>query len=151
MKNLRSFALLLIACCVGAWAQGGQAPATTQELSYFRFMLLNLGHAGSSSVRQQAEAHLAVQFGLNQEEIGIIDGAAQQMASLIQQANRTLAATNSSASGPDPATVSTLTVQREQMIVTLAAQILNSVRPETAVQLRSPGHIVANAVYGGGR
>jgi len=150
MKRCRLFPLLLVACSVGAWAQVCQAPATTEELTYFRFMLLNLGQAGSSSARQQAESHLAIQFGLNQQEVGIIDGAAQQMASLLQRENRAFEATSSDASGPSAATVENLAAQREQVIVDLAARILNSVRPETADQLRVPGHIVANAVHGGG-
>jgi hypothetical protein len=125
--------------------------ATTQQLDYFRFMLLNLGHLSDPVAIQRFEKHLSLQFGLNQQEVAQIDSAGHQMRSLLDQIQQSLAAIPPGTAGASPSAatqVANLTAQREAMIATLTNQILSSVRPETAALLRTPGTIVANAVYG---
>jgi hypothetical protein len=42
MKLLKTSCALLLFCC-GCYAQASQAPATADELQFFRFMLMNVG------------------------------------------------------------------------------------------------------------
>lgn len=142
---MKIFTIASILFTTAIYGQSSQPPATPQELSYFHVVLLNLAESQSSLQRQQQEAHLAVQFGLSTEEVSAFDAATQQLGTLLQTIRQSLATNNSVAA------VASLNSQRDQLITTLANQILNTVRPETSARLRVPARIVAAAAYGGGR
>jgi len=137
----------------GACLAQSQAPATTDQLQYFRFMLMNLASLDHSPSAVTAFGnHLAPQFGLNSQESAQIQSAAQQLATLLLQIRAsaaTITAGKTVLSDADAASLAALSSQREQLITTLANQILNSVRPETAARLRMPGQIVAAATAKG--
>jgi|SRR5271157_1207241 len=144
-RRMWVFALLAGAC----FAQS-QAPVTTDELQYLRFMLMNLASQDHSATAVAAfESSLVPQHGLNAQEAAQIHSAGQTLAALLQQIRRSandITAGKKTLSDADVAALQALSNQREQLIETLANQILNSVRPETATRLRTPGHIVAAGV-----
>jgi hypothetical protein len=139
---MSAFVLLAGAC----FAQS-QAPVTTDELQYFRFMLMNLASLDHSPAAVTAfENSLVPQHGLNAQEAAQIHAAGQTLAALLQQIRQSanaITAGKRSLSGADVAALQALINQREQLIESLANQIVNSVRPVTATHLRTPGHIVA--------
>jgi hypothetical protein len=116
-------------------------------------MLMNLASLDHSPSAVTAFGnHLAPQFGLNSQESAQIQSAAQQLATLLLQIRAsaaTITAGKTVLSDADAASLAALSSQREQLITTLANQILNSVRPETAARLRMPGQIVAAATAKG--
>jgi hypothetical protein len=136
--------------CGGCYGQASQAPPTTDELQYFRFMLMNLASLDHSPESIKAfESSLVKHFGLNAQESAAIHGAAQSLNAVLKQLRQSAQAqTNGkrTLSAPDIASLSALSAQREQLILTLSSQILNSVRPETAARMRVPGRVVAAAV-----
>jgi hypothetical protein len=141
---VKSCAFVLLS--LGCYAQTAQAPATAEELQYFRFMLMNLASPdhGQDAVKM-FEDSLVPMFGLTTQEAATIHAAAQPLKPVLLQVKQ--AAQNPPAGGISPsASLTTLTAQREATIVSLANQILNSVRPQTAERLRMPGRIVANAL-----
>ena len=142
LKRMLAFVLLAGAC----FAQS-QAPVTTDELRYFRSMLMNLASLDHSPAAIAAfEASLVPQHGLNTEEAAQIHAAGQTLAALLQQIRQSANATTAgkkTLSSADVAALQALVNQREQLIESLANQILNSVSPQTASRLRTPGHIVA--------
>jgi hypothetical protein len=138
-----------IAICISGYGQATQAPATPDELNYFRFILLHLGELNSPSAVATYEAQLARNFALNAQEVAVIDAAARDMASTLGQIRtslNTITAGKTSLLPSDNAAAAQLSAQREQKIASLANQILNSVRPEAATRLREPGHIVAKGL-----
>lgn len=101
----------------------------------------NLGHG------------LVKQFGLNAAEMAVISNAGQTLKLTLSQLRQSLQATMAGKTvlaPADSASISNLVAQRDQLIATLAQQILSSVRPETAARLRVPGDIVATKVNGKG-
>ena len=148
MTSLRTpWVFVLLA---GAGFAQSQAPVTKDELQYFRFMLMNLASQDHSPAAVAAfESSLVPQHGLNAQEAAQIHTAGQTLAALLQQIRQS---SNAITAGKKPlsdaavASLQALTNQREQLIETLANQILNLVRPETAARLRTPGHIVAAGV-----
>jgi hypothetical protein len=140
-----AFALLAGAC----FAQS-QAPVTKDELQYFRFMLMNLASLDHSPTAVAAfEAALVPQHGLNAQEAAQIHAAGQTLAALLQQIRSSanaITAGKKTLSDSDTAALQALINQRDQLLETLANQILNSVRPETAGRLRKPGQIMAAGV-----
>ena len=146
--NIRVAALIWLSA--GCYAQSSQPLATPDELGYFRYMLLNLASIDHSQESvQRYEENLLSQFGLSDQEALVIHGAAVTLHSQllqIRQIQTQLTAGKVSLSDSDRSTLATLGAQREQLIDTLANQILNSVRPSTATSLRAPGHLVAAAI-----
>lgn len=162
-KTLLNATCVFAILCFGCYAQTAQTPVTTDELQHFRFMLMNLASLDHDPNAVSAyEASLVTAFGLNSQEEATIHAAGQslktQLAQLRQSSQAIMAGSNASpaatsqagASGTLSATasaaLSSLSAQREALIVTLANQIVNSVRPETAARLRKAGTIVANAI-----
>jgi hypothetical protein len=86
-------------------------------------------------------------FGLNRSDSAAIHGAGQTLKPLLAQLRQSahnIVAGKSALSSADSAAIANLNAQREQAIVNLANQILNSVSPAAADRLRVPGHILAN-------
>ncbi|SPF39591.1 exported hypothetical protein [Candidatus Sulfopaludibacter sp. SbA4] len=136
--------------CSGCYGQASQAPATAEELQYFRFTLMNLASLDHSpdSVKTYEDS-LVKQFGLNAQESATIHAAAQSLNALLKQLRQSAQATlkgKQSLSSGDLSSLSALSARREQLIATLSNQILNAVRPETAARLRVPGNVVASSV-----
>jgi hypothetical protein len=135
-------------------APRSQSPATADELKFFRFMLTNLASLDHSPDAAVNYANMLFsQFGLSQQEWVAIRSAAQRLRPFFQQlrqSSNTIVAGKIILSAEDTAALANLQAQRDQMISTLANQILNSVSPGTAARLRMPGHIVANVVKSNG-
>jgi hypothetical protein len=137
------YCLTLLGAC--GYAQAAQAPATPDELKYFRYLLMTLG-----SLDYRAEfvaAHenaLVPQFGLNAQEAAVIHSAAQSLHSTLQEIRQSANGITAAKHALTPTELSALTAlaaRRDQAIATLANQILNSVRPVTAARLRAAGDL----------
>jgi flagellar hook-associated protein FlgK len=86
------------------------------------------------------------QFGLNAQESAIIHARAQTLNALLtqlRQSSQAIVNGKKNLAASDATALSALADQRDQLINTLANEILNAVRPETAARLRAPGHVVA--------
>lgn len=146
MRIVRKCCVFVLFCC-GCYAQVAQPLATTDELSFFRFMLMNLASLDHSPKAIDAyEASLVKQFGLNTKESATIHAGAQRLNSLLAQLRQSSKATvngKKDLSSADTTALSALADQRDQLINILANEILNAVRPETAARLRAPGQVVA--------
>jgi hypothetical protein len=150
MKSLLSSACVLIAISLTCRAQGSQPPVTQAQLQYFRYMLMNLGSVDHSQDSISSfEASLVPAFGLNSQEAATIHSAGQTLNVLlvqIRQSSQAITSGKAALSASDLSALSALAAQREAEIVTLANQIVNAVRPQTAAQLEMAGTIVANAL-----
>jgi len=145
--------LLVSSVCSGQTAQTAQTaqpPATADELKYLRFLLLNVASLDHSPDAVAAyESALVLQFGFSTQESAVVHSAGQTMKTTLaqlRQSTQALLAGKTALSPTDIATLQSLNEQREQTIVTLANQILNSVSSLTASRLRAPGHIMAAAI-----
>jgi hypothetical protein len=132
-------------CCYG---QTAQPPATSEELKYLRFLLMQMGSAGHHPNAKAAfENNLIRQFGLNNQEAAVIRAAGQELQVVLQQLRPAVRAIVPDSTGRlsawDKATLAALTAQREQKVEALANRILSQVRPQTASRLRLPGRILA--------
>jgi hypothetical protein len=127
-----------------------QPPATPEEIQYLRFLLLNVASLDHSpEAIKSYEDSLVRHFGLNNNESAAIHTAGQTLKPVLaqhRQSSRTIVAGKSVLSPVDSEALANLDAQREQTIVNLANQILNSVSPAVADRLRVPGHILANVV-----
>jgi hypothetical protein len=153
MSYLALAVLLISAVCSGQTAQTAQTaqpPATAAELKFLRFLLLNVGSLDHSpDAIASYENSLVKQFGLSAQESTAIHSAGQTLNTALaqlRQSTQALVAGKTVLSPTDIATLQSLNAQREQTIESLANQILNSVSAITAARLRTPGHILANAV-----
>lgn len=148
MKLSRYVFVLLTFCC-GCYAQGSKAPVTSAELQYFRFVLMNVGSIDHSpDAIQSFEALVAKQIGLNSQESAVIHSAGQTLNALLKtlrSSSQSITAGKTTLTPTDGAALAALTAQREQMIVSLTNQILNSVRSSVANTLRAQGNILATA------
>ncbi len=134
-------------------------PATAQpaasgvELTFLRFLLLNVASLDHSPDAVKAyEDSLVMQFGLSTQESAAIHSAGQTLNTTLaelRESTKTLVAGKISLAPNDVAALAGLNVQREQMVTTLANQILNAVSAATAARLRSPGHILAKGASPG--
>jgi hypothetical protein len=138
--------LFLCSCC---HAQGNQAPATPDELQYFRFMLMNVGSIDHSpGAIKNYEDGLVRQFGLNNQESALIHAAGQRLNALLRQlrqSSQSITHGNRNLTGEDGKALQALIDKRDELIQTLSSEILNGVRPAAAGRLRSPGAIVSGA------
>jgi hypothetical protein len=145
MKAFHACVVVLLAAgsCL---AQALQAPATTDEMQYLRFLVMNLASLDhKADAIQKFEDGLVKQFGLNQQETAAIRASANELNALLKQLRQSSVAIVPGKSGLTPADItafSQLAAQREQKIESLVNRILNSVRPETAARLRAPGRIL---------
>jgi hypothetical protein len=141
---------VFLLACWGCYSQASQAPATTDELHFFEFMLMNVGSIDHSPAAVAAyETSLVRQFNLSSQESAAIHSAGQTLNALLKQLRQqaaVIAQGKQAPSSTDAAALAALTSQRQEMISTLANQILNSVSTATAARLRSPGHIVSAAM-----
>jgi hypothetical protein len=149
MRNWSIAVLLFSGLCFAQPAQNNVAGASRLEMKYLRFMLLNVASIDHSpDAVAQYESSLAMQFGLSTAESAVIHSAGQTLKTHLtqtQQSMKALLAGKTSLSQKDAAALATLNAEREQMIVSLANQILSSVSTVTAARLRSPGRIMASA------
>jgi hypothetical protein len=139
------FCVLLLGA--GCYAQSVQAPATAGELAYFKFMLTALAVRAPASV-QMTENALTMQFGLNPQDLAVIDLARQQMAPVLQQAQQAtqlIVSGKQALSATDLTALAAVDAHMDQQIAALANGILQSVRPEVAPRLRGPGDIVTGS------
>jgi hypothetical protein len=136
--------ILLI--CSAALAQS-QAPASANELKYFRYLFRTLGSIDySSSFIQNFESAVIAQFGLNAQEAAMLDSAGQSFRSVLASTRTSaisILSAKTSLTSADGAALAALKAQQDQMVQTLANQLLNSVRPQTAVRLRAPGDLMS--------
>jgi hypothetical protein len=127
-----------------------QPPATPAEVQYLRFLLLNVASLDHSpDAIKSYEDSLVRQFGLASKGSAAIHAAGQTLKPLLAQlrnSSRAIVAGRSVLLPVDSEALANLNAQREERIVNLANQILNSVSPAVADRLRVPGHIVANVV-----
>jgi hypothetical protein len=141
---------VFLLACWGCYGQASQAPATTGELNFFEFMLMNVGSIDHSPAAVAAyETSLVKQFNLSAQESAVIHSAGQTLNVLLTQLRQQTAAITGgkqTLSSANATALAALTAQREELIATLANQILNSVSTATAARLRTSGHIVAAAV-----
>jgi hypothetical protein len=116
---------------------------------FLRFLLLNIASLDHSPDAIKAyEESLVLQFGLSTQESAAIHSAGQSLNTALaelRQSTKTLVSKPVLAPA-DVAELTSLNMQREQTIWTLANQILNSVSATTATRLRSPGHILAKPI-----
>lgn len=147
---MRNVCLTVLLACGACFGQTTQAPASADELKFLRFMLLNVASLDHSPDAIQAyEGLLVKQLGLNSQESAAIHSAGQTLNAVLGQYRRQLqgiTAGKTSLSDTDKAALAALDAQREQEIVVLANQVLNTVLPVTAARLRVPGHILAGSV-----
>ena len=95
---------------------------------------------------QSFEALVAKQIGLNSQESAVIHSAGQTLNALLKtlrSSSQSITAGKTTLTPTDGAALAALSAQREQLIVSLANQILNSVRPNVANALRAQGNILA--------
>jgi len=148
-SNMRRRSLCLTATiALAAFGQSSQSPATTNELQYFRFMLMNLASIdhGVDAIALYERA-LIRQFGFNQQESALVHAAAMRLNALQRQlrsSSQAIRNGKNKLSGGDVGALERLDAQREQLIITLSNEILNSVRPETADRLRGPGRVLGS-------
>ena len=113
-------------------------------------MLMNVGSIDHSPAAVAAyETSLVKQFNLSAQESAVIHSAGQTLNVLLTQLRQQTAAITGGKQtvlSANAKALATLTAQREELIATLANQILNSVSTATAARLRTSGHIVAAAV-----
>jgi hypothetical protein len=150
MRRFSKFCILLV-LSLSCYAQTAQPPATAAELQYFQFVLMNLASLDHGPDAVTAfETSLVPAFGLNSQEAATIHAAGQALKTVLAQIRRTSAsvmASGAAALTPEGSnTLATLAAQRQSAIATLANQILNSVRPQTAERMRTAGDIVAAAL-----
>lgn len=149
MKRLQ-LCLCLSIMCATCYAQAAQAPATPDELTYFSYILMTLGSPDHSpEFIKTAEDSLVHQFGVNQQEAAIIRAAAQSFRAVVQELEksaRSIWSDKTTLSPADSAALEALRDRGDKAVATLANQILNTVRPETADRLRVPGRVVASAL-----
>jgi hypothetical protein len=81
---------------------------------------------------------LAIQFGLNSQEIAAIDAAAKQYGAVLLKIKQFVQTSPNDLTG-----IASLVASRQQSEQELADQILTAVRPATADQLRFVGDFVA--------
>jgi uncharacterized protein (DUF885 family) len=147
MKQSLSIALLILGMSYGCYAQATQPPATPDELQYLSFMLMEVASIDHSPDAIHNFGGLLVQqFGLSADEAVVIHTAGQTLNSLLQtlrQSQRSIMAGKTALSAADASALAALAAQRQELISTLANQILNSVRPGTANLLRAQGHVLA--------
>lgn len=139
-------ALVLMLLATSLFGQGAQRPATSDELDYLRFLLLNMGSIDRDPNATKSEYLLAKQFGLNDQETVAIRAAGLELKTLLiqqRQTARALVPGRTGFSASDAATFRALSTQREQRIEVLANRILNQVRPQVAERLRKPGREIA--------
>jgi restriction endonuclease Mrr len=94
---------------------------------------------------------LISQFGLNQQELGILDAAAATMKSslLTMQANvHAITASKATLGASDLAALANLDAVQNQVVASLASKILSSVRTESAARFRVAAQLVPNATKG---
>ena len=149
MKRAMTFVLVVCGYCSASLsAQGVQPAPTNDEMKYLRFMLMNVGSIDHSpDAKGRFEQGMAEQFGLNQAESAVIHALGQALNSTLSQLRtsaRAVVAGKQTLTPADTTALSALVAQREALLATLAQQVLNSVRPETAARLRVPGHVLAN-------
>lgn len=149
MKLLKIICVFVL-ICYGCFGQTTQAPATPDELTYFRFMLMNLASIDHDPAAiKMFEDSLVKQFGLNQQESAMIHAKTQPLNVLLNQHRQSaqgILKGKKTLSATDAAALNALTQQREQLVASLSNEILNSVRPETAARLRTPGQIMATRI-----
>lgn len=135
----------LFASCL-CHAQPGAVPIPNQLL-HLRFIILNVASLDHDpAMVKDYEDALVKQFGLSAAESAVIHSAGQTLKPLLsqnRQAALAIVAGKTALSVPDTAALQALEVQREQAILNLANQILNSVTPATAARLRAAGNILA--------
>jgi hypothetical protein len=93
------------------------------------------------------EASLVQHFNINPQEAAAIHAAGQTLHTTLVQIRQSAHATvngKASLAAADFANLNSLAAQREQLIVTLSNQILNSVQPATAARLTAAGNALAN-------
>lgn len=139
----------LLSQAFSCFGQTAQSPATADELKYFRFLLMQFGGIDHHpSAKAAFERNVTLQLGLNNQEVAVLRAAGQELQVLLLQSRPTVRSIRPDPTGrlspADRATLAALNVQRDQKIELLANRILNQVRPQTAVQLRLPGRILAN-------
>lgn len=151
MRTVRACCMLVL-FSVATFAQLTQSSVTSDELRYLRFLLMNVGTIDHSAKSVEAyEASLVRKFGLNQQEVNVIHAAGQRLNALLQQLRQQSQATlrgKKAVSTDDAATLASLAQRREELIETLANQILNQVRPETAAHMRAADSKVAPSQAG---
>src|SRR5947209_590703 len=115
MMLLKRWRLYLL-ICGGCFGQS-QAPATADELQYFRFMLMNVASLdhGSNAIKMYEDS-LVKQFGLNPQEAAAIHGAAQSLNGLLiqlQQSEQAIKRGKSTITAADEQQLSALSDRRE--------------------------------------
>ncbi|MGO9262017.1 MAG: hypothetical protein ACLQU1_37790 [Bryobacteraceae bacterium] len=139
--------LMLLSCA--CYAQTSQPPATADEMQFLSFMLMNVGSIDHDQKAVAAYEDLLIkQFNLNAQESAFINAQGPALNALLNQLrtqSQAIVSGKQNLSAADAAALTALINQRQQYITTLANQILNAVRPETATRLRTPGHILAAA------
>ncbi len=139
---------LLLFACLGCYAETVQPPVSTDELQFFRYMLMSVGgidHHPDAAKRY--ENYLVKEFGLNAQESTLIHDAAQRLNTLLTQLRQATQATlngKTAVTAQDTASLKAMAIQRDQLITTLSNEILKAVRPEVADRLRTPGRTLAN-------
>lgn len=145
-RNHAARFIVFFATCVVAGAQAPQPPASPADLDFFRYLLLTIGSPDyDPAAIQMYEDSLGSLFGLNQKEAAVIHAAGQSFRTTllqIRQSTNAITRGKTSLSTADQTALSNLVAQREQAVASLANQILTSVTPQTAAQLRVPGKIV---------
>jgi len=138
--------LLLFSAC---YAQTSQPAATADEMQFLSFMLMNVGSIDHDPKAVAAYEDLLIkQFNLTTQESAFIHAQGQLLNTALKQLrsqSQAIVSGKKNLSASDASALTALIEQRQQYIVTLANQILNAVRPETAAHLRAPGHILAAA------
>jgi uncharacterized protein (DUF885 family) len=143
-----------LALSFGCYAQSAQPSATPDEVKYFTFVLMQVASLDHSpdGIRSFGVSFVQ-QFGLNADEATTVHSAGQTLNAFLQTLRRTqqsIMAGKATLSAADADALSALTTQRQELIASLANQILNSVRPATANLLRAQGGILSglNAAQG---
>jgi hypothetical protein len=128
-------------------AQNAQPPATTEELKFFHYMLMNVSSVGRTAegVKHQMDL-LSKQFGLTAQEMNVISQASDSLNARLMQIKHSADAivlNKKQLSDSENGALTSLADDREANIAVLTNQILSSVSTQTALRLRAPAHLVS--------
>jgi hypothetical protein len=148
-----SSTVFLLAMSAG-FAQTSQQSLTMWEIKYFRYILKTLGNPDySPAFVSDFEKHLVADFTMTPQEKAALDAAGQSYRTFLLSARQTEAsvrAGKATLTAGDGATLQGLYAQEGQTVTSLAAQVMNAVRPETATRLAAAANVMTKFPAFGG-
>jgi hypothetical protein len=123
VKLLTKVCLPICFVCILCHAQVAQPTLTSNELQFFRFLLMTVGSIDyDPNAVASYEQQLPRVFGLNERETAVIHSAGQEMHTVLSQIRQSAAPLRGKTvlSPSDQATLAALSAERESAILRLA-------------------------------